>query len=51
VKFTLRFEAFNIANRVRMGGPDSTVTSASFGVIRTQANEPRKMQLGAKIVF
>ena len=51
VKFTLRFEAFNIANRVRMGGPDSTVTSASFGVIRSQGNEPRKMQLGAKIVF
>ena len=51
VKFTLRMEAFNIANRVRMGGPDSTVTSATFGIIRSQGNEPRKMQFGAKVVF
>ena len=51
VKFTLRFEAFNIANRTRMGNPDSTVTSPTFGQVRSQANEPRKMQLGAKIVF
>ena len=51
VKFTLRMEAFNIANRVRMGGPDSTVTSATFGMIRSQGNEPRKMQFGAKVVF
>ena len=51
VKFTLRFEAFNIANRTRMGSPDSTVTSPTFGQVRSQANEPRKMQLGAKIVF
>lgn len=51
VKFTLRFEAFNVANRVRMGAPDSTYTSASFGLIRSQANDPRKMQFGAKFVF
>ncbi|MCX6637617.1 MAG: TonB-dependent receptor [Acidobacteria bacterium] len=51
VKLTLRFEAFNIFNRVRMGGPDSTVTSANFGVIRAQGNDPRRMQFGAKVVF
>jgi hypothetical protein len=51
VKLTLRFEAFNIFNRVRMGAPDSTVTSANFGVIRAQGNDPRRMQFGAKVVF
>jgi hypothetical protein len=51
VKFTLRAEAFNVLNRVRMGNPDSTVTSVNFGVIRSQANDPRRMQFGAKIVF
>ena len=51
VKLTLRFEAFNIFNRVRMGGPDSTVTSAAFGLVRSQGNDPRRMQFGAKVVF
>ena len=50
-KFTLRAEAFNILNRVRMGNPDSNVTSANFGIIRSQGNDPRRMQFGAKIVF
>jgi len=51
VRLTLRFEAFNIFNRVRMGGPDSTVTSANFGIIRSQGNDPRRMQFGIKITF
>jgi len=51
VRLTLRFEAFNIFNRVRMGNPDSTVTSANFGIIRSQGNDPRRMQFGIKITF
>ncbi len=51
VKFTLRAEAFNLLNRVRMGGPDNNVTSVNFGIIRSQGNDPRRMQFGAKIVF
>jgi hypothetical protein len=51
LKFTLRAEAFNLLNRVRMGGPDSTVTSVNFGIIRSQGNDPRRMQFGAKLVF
>ncbi|MBM3796036.1 MAG: hypothetical protein FJW31_18705 [Acidobacteria bacterium] len=51
VRFTLRFEAFNILNRTRWGGPDSTVTSPTFGQVRGQANDPRRMQVGAKFVF
>jgi hypothetical protein len=51
IKLTLRAEAFNIFNRFRLGSPDSGVTSANFGVIRSQGNDPRRMQFGAKIVF
>jgi hypothetical protein len=51
VKLTLRFEAFNILNRVQWGSPDTTVTSASFGLVRSQGNDPRRMQFAAKVVF
>ena len=44
-------EAFNLLNRVRMGGPDSTVTSANFGLIRSQGNDPRRLQFGGKVIF
>jgi hypothetical protein len=47
----LRFEAFNVFNRVRWGGPDSTVTSPNFGVIRSQGNDPRRMQFALKVAF
>jgi hypothetical protein len=51
VRLTLRFEAFNLFNRVRFGGPNSTWNSASLGIIRSQANDPRRMQAGLKIQF
>jgi TonB dependent receptor len=51
VNVTLRAEAFNILNRVRWGNPDSTVTSANFGIIRSQGNDPRRLQFGAKVIF
>jgi len=48
---TFRAEAFNLLNRVRWGSPDSTVTSPTFGVVRSQANNPRQMQFALKAVF
>jgi hypothetical protein len=51
VNFTLRAEAFNVLNPVRMGNPDSTVTSLNFGVIRSQGNDLRRLHFGAKIIF
>lgn len=47
----IRAEAFNLFNRVRFGGPDGTVTSPNFGVIRAQDNNPRQLQFGLKILF
>ncbi|MCC6861783.1 MAG: carboxypeptidase regulatory-like domain-containing protein, partial [Bryobacterales bacterium] len=51
VKFTLRVEAFNLFNRVRWSAPDNTWTSANFGQVRGQDNNPRRMQFGAKVTF
>jgi outer membrane receptor protein involved in Fe transport len=51
VRAVFRFEAFNIANRVRWGTPNSTYTSPNFGLVRSQANDPRRLQLGFKLQF
>jgi hypothetical protein len=51
VKMTLRVEAFNIFNRVRWGNPNSTVNNNAFGQIRSQGNDPRRMQFALKITF
>jgi hypothetical protein len=48
---TLRAEAFDVLNRVRWGVPDSTVTSSTFGIVRSQGNTPRQIQFGLKAVF
>jgi len=52
-RFNLQFraEAFNAFNRVQFGGPNTTVTSGSFGFVTSQANSPRQMQFGLKLVF
>lgn len=52
-RFNLQFraEAFNAANRVQFGSPNTTVTSGAFGFVTTQANSPRQLQFGLKLVF
>jgi hypothetical protein len=48
----MRLEAFNVFNRVVFGLPASTVGyPASFGVITTQGNSPRNMQVALKLNF
>lgn len=51
VRLDLRGEAFNLANRVRWGGPESGLTSNNFGRITSLGNSPRQLQLGMKVVF
>ncbi len=51
VKANLRFEGFNVFNRVRFASPDSSFTSSTFGVIRSQSNSPRQMQGAFKLTF
>ena len=54
VNLTLRAEAFNLFNRVQFGPPNttaSTAATANFGQVTTQANQPRLIQLAARLSF
>lgn len=46
----LRFEFFNVLNRVNLTGVDSDLNSATFGR-STSTYDPRIIQLGARFVF
>ena len=50
--FEIRGEFFNVLNTVNFGGPTTSLTSSSFGVVGlTQANDPRIGQLTARFNF
>jgi hypothetical protein len=46
-----RVEALNAFNTPRFGSPNTGVTSSTFGVITTQANAPRQLQFGLKLLW
>jgi hypothetical protein len=46
-----RVEAFNAFNRVQFSGPNTSVTSGSFGVVSGQANTPHQLQFGIKLLW
>ena len=46
-----RIEVLNAFNRVQFSAPNTSVTSSSFGVITGQANAPRQVQLGLKLLW
>ena len=47
----LRLEAFNVVNHATFAAPNTVATNASFGIINSQANRPRTLQIGARFVF
>jgi hypothetical protein len=48
----LRTELFNATNSVNFGGPQTSITSSSFGVLSlTQVNNPRAIQFGLRFHF
>ena len=51
LRIDFRAEAFNVFNRVVFGGPQTSLNSATFGVVSSQANAPRQMQGGLKIYW
>jgi len=51
VRMQFRAEFFNASNTPRFGTPNTTVNSAAFGVITSQANAPRQVQFGLKLLF
>ena len=46
-----RAEALNAFNRVQFANPNTTVTNSAFGRVSAQANTPRQVQFGLKILF
>jgi hypothetical protein len=50
-RLQFRAEAFNFANRVRFATPDTNVNSGTFGRVTSQANDPRQLQFGLKLLF
>jgi hypothetical protein len=51
IKAQFRAEALNATNTVYFGNPNTTVTNASFGLITSQINNPRLVQLGIRITY
>jgi hypothetical protein len=52
-RFRLEFRAeiFNLFNRVQFGEPNQALGNASFGVVSSQANNPRLVQLALRLMF
>jgi Carboxypeptidase regulatory-like domain len=51
VRMTYRCEFFNSTNRAIFNPPDLGPTSSTFGKITSQANTPRRIQMGLRLVF
>jgi hypothetical protein len=51
VKLAFQVDAFNVNNAVRFGAPGVNPDQASFGTVTSQANQPRKLQLNARVTF
>ena len=51
VHLKFRADALNAANHPRFSGPNTSVTSSSFGIVSGQANSPRQVQFGLKLLW
>ncbi len=46
-----RAEVFNASNTPQFGAPETSFGTGQFGVIARQANSPRQIQFGLKLLF
>jgi hypothetical protein len=51
MRVQFRVEALNAFNTPRFGSPTTSVTSTTFGQITSQANSPRQLQFGLKLLW
>ncbi len=47
----LRGEAFNLTNTPLFGNPGTVLNTPTFGIVTSQENSPRQVQIGLKILF
>jgi len=47
----LRGDAFNLTNKPLFGNPGTVLNTPTFGVVTSQENSPRQVQIGLKILF
>ncbi len=47
----LRVESFNLFNHPEFGPPNTSIGAATAGVISSQANSPRDVQIALKVIF
>ncbi len=50
-RLDFRAEAFNLFNRTVFGSPNTNLNSNSFGLVTSQSNSPRQMQLALKLYW
>jgi hypothetical protein len=50
-KLQFRIEAFNALNHPQFSGPNTQVNGGNFGVINSQLNSPREVQLALKLYW
>jgi hypothetical protein len=51
IDMDVRIEAFNLFNRIVWNAPNSDFSSTNFGLITSQFNTPRQMQIGLKLYW
>jgi trimeric autotransporter adhesin len=51
IRAQFRAEALNATNTAYFGPPNTTLTNTQFGLITSQINNPRLIQLGTRITF
>ena len=51
LRVQFRADALNAWNHPRFSGPNSSVTSSSFGIVSGQSNAPRQVQFGLKLLW
>jgi hypothetical protein len=51
LRVQFRAEALNAFNRVTFSAPNAVVTNPAFGRVTTQANAPRQIQFGLKLIW
>ena len=51
IRAEFRMEMFNFTNTPNFAAPGQSFGSATFGVVSSQANPPRQVQLGLKLYY